>query len=395
MLPRSHVLTFALTLLLTGAALAEDRPTTRRGEKDTIDDRPRWAEKDANASRPRWADKDGRDGRPRWAEHRDRSDDRDRPSPPGARHGRDRMRLRVGGFTFSEALEQLDLTAEQKDKLEHALRESREDRQEMPRQERQQLRRQREQIRQDIESARQRGDDQAVEQARRKLQEFNEANRERLGDVRGQIAEILSPQQLARLAYLMGPGGHFERLVIMAGQLKLTEQQQTELNAIAEKTRAAVQERMKEFAEHGPATRPQRPDEEPGPDGPRPSRPLIQAERDVMNLLNEEQKSELKRMFARRAATNVLDGMFRGLDLKADQKEKIVGIVAQEFGKLDPNAERPQMRQAMPPIRKRIVDEVLTEKQKAILAERALERRGDRDDDGPDGPGRRGRRDRD
>ncbi len=95
-----------------------------------------------------------------------------------------------------------------------------------------------------------------------------------------------------------------------------------------------------------------------------------------MSLLTDEQKAQLKQLYARRAAKNVLEQMFAGLNLSAQQKEQIVSIVAVERGKISEQPSPQEIRQMMQNIRKRIAAEVLTDQQRNILAQRLKDRRG-------------------
>lgn len=304
----------------------------------------------------------------------------ERPAKRPAEQGppSDPLMLRIAGFTLPEAIEQLDLTAEQKARALEIIgqaRKGRLERKEIDPQERQQLRRQRESLQRDVEDARKRRDRQAAQAAMEKMRQFEQANAERFVNAREQLAEVLTPAQRAHLAYLMGPGGRFERLVAMVRQLSLTDAQRLRLEQIVEQTRQSVRQRVSDVAPERPAAKraaragQTRPAAEPQTKEQR-TRPIVQGFQEVMELLAPDQNAQLKRLFARRAAQNVLEHMIAGLDLTAGQKEQIVNIVAAERGKLGEDAAPQEVRQAMKTIRGRIVAEVLTQEQKQILAQR-------------------------
>jgi Spy/CpxP family protein refolding chaperone len=298
-------------------------------------------------------------------------------SQPASQPGpRDLMQVHVPGFTLPEALDQLDLTADQKARVQAILTQAQQNLQALTPPQRQQLIQQRQELHQEVQAARQSGDKQALAAALQKLKQFQETNAESLATARQQVAQVLTPVQRAKLAYLMGAGGHFERLVALVGQLNLTAAQREKLNQIADQTRQAVRDRVRDAvaqrltARQAARTGPSQPGAASQPQAPAGagSRPIVQAIQDVMNLLAPEQQAELKTRIARRAAGNVLENMMAGLNLTADQKQKIVEIIAAERAKADENGEaQPQVLQA---IRKRIVTEVLTDQQKQILAQR-------------------------
>ncbi len=165
------------------------------------------------------------------------------PAAPPARP-RELLQLHMGGFTIEEALNQLDLTPQQHQRAQELLDNARRKMQELSPQERQELKSQRESLQKDIQAARLSGDRQALMAAQQKMHQFRQANRQRLGLTPQDLAGVLNVDQRAKLAYLMGPGGRFERLVSSVKQLKLTDDQRTKLDQIAERTRAAVRQRV-------------------------------------------------------------------------------------------------------------------------------------------------------
>jgi len=224
-----------------------------------------------------------------------------------------------------EALEQLDLTADQQAQVEQILKTARQENRNAAAQWREEFRAAREQM----AAARQTGDAQAVKAAAEKIKAITQKRKESLENLKRQLAGVLSGRQMAKLERLLGPGARLRKFLRTVRQLELDEDQKDRLDQIVTALKAEAQKQT------DPAEK---------------AKLYRSAFRKVMALLSDSQKDQLKHRSMAKARQAIAERMFEGLDLSEQQTKAIAKIMADA--------------------RKRIFEEVLTDQQREKLRKR-------------------------
>jgi len=276
-----------------------------------------------------------------------------RPGRPGRQGQQERPLQRL-----QRVLRQLNLTAEQREKVAAILAEYN-----APAQE----------ARQAMQAARRSGDQQAMQAARRKMRELQQQRQGPPRELIRKIAAVLTKTQRERFLYLMGPGGRLEELLGALRSLELEPVQRRQIRDIAAQAKAEA--RMK--------TEPER-----------KAKIFAEAQEKIMALLTDEQKARLRRLMAARARGTQRAAVLEALNLTAEQQAAVEAIQAEMRKKIEaaetPEARREAMREARAESMRRIFTEVLTEQQQQQFREQMQQRRRRRGPGGGPGAGGEG-----
>lgn len=254
------------------------------------------------------------------------------PGRPGMRHSATGRVPQACGL--GQALDQLDLTEPQQEKINEVLQQAREQRRESMQQHRRQSR-----------------DDRCKPRRQRRTE-----GRETREEVHRKIREILTDEQVAAFDRATGPAGPFDRLVAAVGELSLTDEQAAAIDAIAA-------DAASDASAEAPRAR---------------GKVYRQAGREIIEQLTGEQKQQWRANARRKHQRMVLEIMTETLDLTDQQRGRIEAIQQQAFKEAQ-DAETPeQARTAFSDARREVVEQVLTDEQRQTLRDRMGEGRGHR-----------------
>jgi Spy/CpxP family protein refolding chaperone len=238
--------------------------------------------------------------------------------PAGPRGFRGWMRR----MSVQDAVKQLDLTAEQKEKAAPILKADAQARQK---------------LNQEMRQAFRGGDREARTAVRNKINALDAKTKK-------QLAAVLTKEQMAKLERLTGPGGAFDRFVDMVETLDLTAEQKTQLAAAIKTADADAAAKAEEAA-----------------------RIYRQAVTKIAGMLTDEQRAKLQQLRRAEFLKAMVDRMLRDIVLTDEQKAKVQKLVEQaqkdSMAATDRQARRAVMQKLMESIR----NDVLTEAQRAKL----------------------------
>jgi Spy/CpxP family protein refolding chaperone len=210
---------------------------------------------------------------------------------------------------------------------------------------------QRKALMQQLREARRDGDAEAAEAARKQLEELAAEFKQLWQNAKTQLADLLTPEQLSRLEEALKRHRNRARLFFGAlGRLDLTDAQRQQAREIFEAARAAAEKT----------------------DDPRGKRRILAAawrkvREEVLTAEQREQLDKMRRRFV------LVRGLER-LNLTEDQKAEIE-VIAEETRQAMAEAESPEARrEAVQAGRRKIIEEVLTERQRQQLREWARRR---------------------
>ena len=238
-----------------------------------------------------------------------------RPRGPRGRRG---MQL----MSVQDAVKQLDLTAEQKEKAAPILKADAEARQKLNQEMREAFR----------------GEDEAARTAvRDKIRALDAKTKEQLGSV-------LTKEQRAKLERMTGPGGAFDRFVAMVEKLTLTAEQKTRLAATVKTANADAAAKADEAA-----------------------RIYQEAVTKITGTLTEEQRTKLEQLRQAQQLQDRVDRMLENVTLTEEQKAKVRKLVEQAQKDSMAASDRQARREVMQKLIESVRSNVLTEEQRSKL----------------------------
>jgi Spy/CpxP family protein refolding chaperone len=225
-------------------------------------------------------------------------------------------------MSLQDAVKQLDLTAEQKEKAAPIVKAYADARQKLNEEMMQAFR----------------GGDQAARTAvRDKINALDAKTKE-------QLAAVLSKEQMAKLERMTGPGGAFDRFVNTVEKLELTAEQKTQLAAAVKAADADAAAKAEEAAAIYQA-----------------------AVTKITALLTEEQKTKLQQLQEAERLQAMVDRMLENIVLTDEQKAKVGQLVEKAQKDSAAAADRQARREVMQKLMESIRNDVLTEEQRSKL----------------------------
>lgn len=237
------------------------------------------------------------------------------PRRPRGRRG---MRM----MSLQDAVKQLELKGEQKEKAAPILKADAEARQKLT---------------EEMRAAFRDGDREAAAAVRKKITALDAKTKKQLG-------EVLTKEQKAKLERMTGPGGAFDRFVAMVKKLKLTVKQKAQLATAVKAADTSAAAKAEEAA-----------------------RIYQEASTKITEMLTEEQRTKLRQLQQAQQLQARVERMLANITLTKEQKAKVQKLLEKAQKDTAAAEDRQARREVMQKLTESIRNDVLTEKQRAKL----------------------------
>jgi Spy/CpxP family protein refolding chaperone len=221
-----------------------------------------------------------------------------------------------------EAVRQLDLTAEQKEKAAPILKADGEARQKLM---------------QEMREAFRGEDAEARTAVRKKITALDAKTKQ-------QLAAVLTKEQAAKLERMTGPGGAFDRFVAMVEKVSLTDEQKTQLASAVKTANADAAAKADEAG-----------------------KVYQEAVTKITGMLTEEQRTKLGQLRQAQQLQARVDRMLENVTLTEEQKAKVAKLVEQAQKDSMAATDRQARREVMQKLTESVRNDVLTEEQRSKL----------------------------